>query len=182
MNNVNERLVWIDVETTGLNPKKDLLLEVAMVITDRKLNVLEERSCVIFHDQLSIQARLTPVTWQMHTNNGLLQDVKHSSFEMDAAEVLFLDLLQVTNVPVKKGILAGSSVHFDRAFLRENMPLLEAFFYHRMFDVSALKTAAQMWRPELVPDQMKAHRAMDDIKESIALAQHFRDKFFREPV
>lgn len=182
MNNKNDRLVWVDIETTGLDPKKDLILEVAFIITGPDLEPVDFWERVVYHDARRLDLHLSPTTFEMHEKNGLLKEVAKSSFE--ARDVMYesLERMQAAGVPIGKGILAGSSVHFDRAFLAEQMSLLEAFFYHRMFDTSALKTAAQMWAPHLLPAKTSSHRALEDIQASLALARHFKKQLFERPL
>lgn len=178
MNNPNDRIVWIDLETTGLDPKKDLILEVAMIITNKDLGVLAAQDWVVYRHEQTLAQALSPVTRMMHKENGLLNHVPHADKDVNDVMMCMLRMMQDNGVRVGKGVLAGSSIHFDRKFMKEQMPLLETFFYHRMFDTSALKTAAQMWAPQLIPPNASAHRAMADIQASLSLARHFRMQLF----
>lgn len=176
MNNENDRLIWTDVETTGLDEEKHELLEVAVVITDKNLNELCNYSNVLWRPA-GLEGRCNPSIKRMHGENGLLVETHQAELDVDDVEKDLLKLFHFHGVQPLKGILSGASVHFDRRFLKKNMPLLEAFFYHRMFDISALKTAAQMWNPSILPPAPKGHRALADVRAAIALAKVFKPIF-----
>lgn len=180
MNNDNKRLIWTDVETTGLDEERHELLEVAVVITDSQLNELCNYSNVLWRPA-GLEGRCSPAITQMHGPDRqdynkpcLLEEVRAAKLEADDAQKDLLRLFHFHGVEPCKGILAGASVHFDRRFLKKNMPLLEAFLYHRMFDISALKTAAQMWNPSILPPAPKGHRALADVRAAVALAKVFK--------
>lgn len=186
VNNENDRLIWTDVETTGLDEERHELLEVAVVITDKNLNELCAYSNVLWRpDQTNLPDRCSPPILKMHGPthmpgtllNVATHDHDNECVDTDDVQKDLLRLFHFHGVTPMKGILAGASVHFDRRFLKKNMPLLEAFFYHRMFDISALKTAAQMWNPSILPPAPKGHRALADVRAAIALAKVFKPIF-----
>lgn len=191
--NTNDRLIFMDLETTGLDPDKNEILEVACVITDKdliELAVYEE--IVAVPDPENVHKRFSPFIMKMHgkaeppvyykpSPGTLLSALPAAQKELHDIQKDLLQIFASVGVVPMEGILSGSSIHFDRAFMKKGMPLLEAFFYHRMFDVSALKTAAQMWAPHLVPPPPKDHRALADVRSSIKLAKHFYEKLFHQP-
>ena len=179
--NLPSRLVWVDLETTGLDPAKDLILELAIVVTDAQLNEVAYASWVVKQDV--DWTKVHPVVLEMHTANGLKDDVPDGLpiRDIESAACAMLDDLGVT----EKGPICGSSPHFDMAFLKSEgdctccffpdhgMPKLAKRFNHRVFDVSTLKLAALM-RGEVPPEEGRggpAHRALSDIRGSIAAAR-----------
>lgn len=180
-------IVWTDIETTGLDEREDHLLEVALVITDDELKEVAVTSTCV-NPALSLWnqmvAKLDPVVSAMHTKNGLLQLLwpKQKQNEEQAALIEFM----VTNLPpeeIRKTPLAGSTVGFDRRWLRHHMPQLEGLFSYRSIDVSALTELAKRWAPLLYEnrpkvDQAVAHRALEDVRASIALLRYYRENGF----
>jgi len=167
--NLPDRLVWVDIETTGLDPVKDRILEVAVVITDNRLVELGMGHWVVRPDGLALDAFLV----KMHTTNGLLGDLKHAAALADV-DVMAAGLVRVSGAA--GGPICGSSPHFDLSFLRLHMPLLARCFNHRCFDVSTLKLGHLIeLGPSLVKAQEEkadtAHRALADIRYSIACAR-----------
>ena len=185
MNNPNERLLFLDTETTGTNPENIELLEVACVVTDKDLNEIAAYESVIWRP-VGLRDRVSPFIQKMHGppvssaffTPDLLNAVERAQKETSDVEKELLTFFHDAGVRPNKGVLAGFSIHFDRRVLQVNMPLLEAFFYHRMFDVSALKTAVAMWAPGLAHNKSGAHRAMADVRDCIELARYFKDTIF----
>lgn len=164
------RLAWLDIETTGLNPNTDAILEIGIVVTNNKLEILAERSWVVFPSRDAIIHEISPKVIEMHNMNGLwLESLNSNLLLHDATEeaIKFLDAHNVRNSPA-----CGSSVHLDRAFLKAQAPELIHTFMYRNLDVSTLKILFTMFRPDLA-DQFResfpdrAHRALDDAKMSI---------------
>lgn len=191
LKNPSKRFIWIDVETTGTDPKTTELLEVAAVITDDQLTELGSYESLIWvPDNTELHRRFSPFIMKMHGNaeipfqilpgpNTLLEQLQGAKKESRDVERDLLTFFFQNGVEPNRGILAGASIHFDRGYLQRFMPLLEAFFYHRMFDVSALKTATELWGPDgIVPVGKKAHRAMDDVRETLTLARTIKVKIF----
>lgn len=166
-----KRINWIDLETTGLDPEKDVILEIAVVITDGDLNELDAWEGLMYHEDI----RLTPKVARMHVDSGLLVRLDRAHAEEEGmytgTPTPVIDMMranQSLGAP-----LGGSSPHFDRGFLRRHMPHLHDSLSHRHFDVSTLVQAAQTWGLDL-PDPEPAHRAMSDILRSIELARRFK--------
>lgn len=171
-----ERFLWLDVETTGLDPTGDLLLEVAAWPSRSAdpfdLHELDARSWVLMHHPTRLAEKLSPFTWKMHSVNGLLGDVVSST-------VTLKDLLEgLINTAPPDGMvggatmwyLAGNSVHFDRGFLNHNVPEFARRLSHRILDVTSLLLIARA-AGHNIPKAEPAHRAMDDVKQSIAIAR-----------
>jgi len=171
----DEKLVWFDCETTGLDPKSDKILEVACVITGKDLLVLDHFEAVLSFDE-DIES-----DWvrNQHTKSGLLDGCKVSNWEADAVESRLIMLLEKHDLTQKKGVLAGSSIHFDRGFLREHMPLLDGSLHYRMVDVSGLNELALRFAPDVyaarptIPKEEIAHRAMPDLLASIHVLHYY---------
>ena len=173
-------LVWIDLEMTGLDPERDVILEVASIITD---DALRE---VAVGPELAIAA--TPAQldsmdeWNQthHGASGLIARVRRSPHSMADAERLTLDFVR-QHVEADAAPLCGNSIWQDRRFLARHMPALEGHLHYRNIDVSSIKELARRWRPGLAEGFVKknAHRALADIRESIAELAHYREHFFR---
>lgn len=179
-------LAWIDTETTGLDPQTCDLLEIAIVITDDDLNTL-----VTFNEVIHVKlARNTLDEWivKTHGESGLLDEVDNSKQSLAVVETELVKglLCEFSKEELRKTPIAGSSVHFDRAFLQVHAPALIGLFSHRTLDVSSLSEATERWSPRLQQKRKKAlskgitaHRAMADIEYSIASARWFRKHLFR---
>lgn len=164
------RLVWVDLETTGLDPEDHCILEIAMVITDRRLEVIDEFRRVNRFDRESIRDLLDPVVDQMHEKSGLwLECVKNGLpiYVVEKDAIRFIEEHRAQLSP-----MCGSSVGaVDRPFLKSDMPKLESRFHYRNFDASMYRIEAELCDRLDLPPKKEAHRALDDIRESIALAK-----------
>ena len=154
-------LVWIDLETTGLEPKHCCILEMAMVLTDSDLNVLEEFSRVIKQPKRSavgFRSAMPAEVLAMHASSGLLDDVAAATYAVGAVESEMRVLMELTFGPAhanirKRPLIGGSSVHFDRAFIEVHMPQLNKHFHYRHFDVTSISEAARRWYPDQFRDR-----------------------------
>lgn len=174
-------LAWIDLEMTGLEPKSNVILEIASVVTDANLNILDQGPSLVIHypsyqlEKMSEWARLT------HESSGLLDKVEKSKISVEQAETETLDFVKKYCVSTLTP-LCGNSIWNDRMFLIEYMPTLNSYFNYRNIDVSTIKELVRRWYgPESEFKKKKVHRAMDDIKESIDELKYYRDKFFNNP-
>ena len=173
--NMNNRLIWIDLEMTGLDTVNDTILEVATIITDSELNVLAQGPvCAIKHDE---DVLMSMDKWNRthHTDSGLWQRVVSSPNDLARAEAINVEFLEKW---VKKGAspMCGNSVCQDRRFLHRLMPEMERWFHYRNLDVSTLKVLANHWLPDDLKefDKENKHEALSDIRESIAELRYYR--------
>jgi len=177
---VNDKLVWIDCEMTGLNLETDALIEVAALVTDGDLNVLGEGVDIVIKPSDETLAAMGDFVRQMHTKSGLL-DLLADGVTMAEAEKAVLDYVrQHVNGP-RQVPLAGNTIGTDRMFLARDMPELEGFVYYRNVDVSSVKELARRWYPRAFfssPTKSGGHRALADIRESIEELRYYRDAVF----
>ncbi|QTF91724.1 oligoribonuclease [Halomonas sp. BM-2019] len=175
-----QRLVWIDLEMTGLDPEKERIIEVATLVTDAELNVVAEGPVLAVNQPDTLLDAMDAWCTKTHGESGLTARVKASRVDSAEAERLTLDFLR-EHVDPGNSPMCGNSVHQDRRFLEREMPELLAFFHYRNLDVSTLKELAKRWNPGALAGFQKrnVHLAMDDIKESIAELAHYRNTFLR---
>jgi oligoribonuclease len=174
------RLIWIDMEMSGLNPDLDKVLEVAVVVTDPQLNVIAEAPLLVVHQSDALLAAMDEWNKSAHGKSGLIERVRasvHSEASAEEQMIGFLDRF----VPPKASPMCGNSVHQDRRFLARHMPRLEAYFHYRNLDVSTLKELARRWKPEIMAGLTKQgrHEALADIYESIEELKYFRQHFLK---
>ncbi|RUO72032.1 oligoribonuclease [Pseudidiomarina sediminum] len=174
-----DRLIWIDLEMTGLDPEHDVIIEVATIITDQQLNVLAEGPVIAVHHSDEVLARMDDWNVRTHTGSGLVARVQSSNHDTASAEQQTLAFLAQWCTPGSSPI-CGNSICQDRRFLARYMPRLEAFFHYRNLDVSTVKQLAKYWAPEVAAGVKKqgTHTALADIRESIDELQHYRAHFF----
>ncbi|RTR00780.1 oligoribonuclease [Halomonas nitroreducens] len=175
-----QRLVWIDLEMTGLDPSRERIIEVATLVTDADLNVVAEGPVLAVHQADSLLEAMDDWNQKTHGASGLVKRVKESRIDTAEAERQTLAFLRAHVAPGTSP-MCGNSVHQDRRFLEREMPELLAFFHYRNLDVSTLKELAKRWNPGALVGFSKrnVHLAMDDIKESIAELAHYRRTFLR---
>jgi len=170
-----KRLIWIDLEMTGLDTINDSIIEIATIVTDGELNILAEGPvCAVQQDEDILKA-MDQWNRSHHTDSGLWQRVVYSQYNMRAAESASIDFLKEW---VEKGAspMCGNSVCQDRRFLHRLMPELESWFHYRSLDVSTLKVLANHWMPESLReyDKENRHEALSDIRESIEELRYYR--------
>jgi oligoribonuclease len=171
----------MDLEMTGLEPSRHVIIEIATVITDDHLAVLAEGPDLVLHASPEQLAEMADVVTEMHTKSGLLKAVAASKISVAEAEAATLGFLRQYIDEPRSVPLCGNSIGTDRRFLQEYMPALEEFFHYRNVDVSTIKELARRWHPavlDAMPDKATTHRALDDIKESIAELVHYRETLF----
>ncbi|MEP7056703.1 MAG: oligoribonuclease [Caldimonas sp.] len=173
-------LVWIDLEMTGLDPDKDRIIEVAVVVTDTQLGARTVGPVFAIHQSDATLDAMDAWNKGTHGRSGLVDRVKASSVDEARAEELVIDFLQ-RHVPKGKSPMCGNSICQDRRFLARTMPRLEAFFHYRNLDVSTLKELARRWKPEIMAGFRKAqaHTALADIEESIEELAYYREHLLR---
>src|SRR6202453_1138624 len=172
----------MDLEMTGLEPRRDVIVEIATLITDDHLNIIAEGPDLVLHASPEQLAGMVPFVKEMHTKSGLLPEIIASTITVEEAQAQTLDFLK-RHIPDPGSVpLCGNSIGTDRRFLQEYMPELEAYFHYRNVDVSTIKELARRWYPSSLgsqPEKDSAHRALDDIKESINELVHYRDTLFQ---
>jgi oligoribonuclease len=176
----NTHLVWIDMEMSGLNPDSDQVLEVALIVTDKDLNLVEEGPVLVVHQPDAVLDAMDSWKKGTHGKSGLIDKVKASTLSEADVEQRMLEFMQ-RHVPARTSPMCGNSICQDRRFLARRMPQLEAYFHYRNMDVSTLKELASRWRPELKDGFKKAnsHTALADIMESIEELKYYREHFIR---
>ena len=174
------RLVWLDMEMTGLNPDSDTILELAMVVTDADLNVVAESPSWAVHQADAILAGMDEWNTKTHGASGLTERVRSSALDMHAVERAAIDFMQQW---VGKGVspMCGNSICQDRRFMARYMPDLMNWFHYRNLDVSTVKELCRRWRPDLSAKVNKtgAHTALADIHESIEELRFYRTHFIK---
>lgn len=178
--NKDDRLIWIDLEMTGLYPDTDVIIEMATIVTDAELNILAEGPVLAIHQPEEIMNAMDEWNTRQHGKSGLTARVTASQVSTAQAEQATLEFLQQW-VPAGKSPICGNSICQDRRFLARLMPQLEAYFHYRNLDVSTLKELARRWKPEVLEGVKKsgAHLALDDIRDSIEELRHYRKTFIQ---
>lgn len=173
-------LIWVDMEMTGLDPDRDRVIEVAMVITDAALEPVAQAPVLVVHQSDEVLAAMDAWNTATHGRSGLTGRVKASPLDEAAVEAQLLAFLG-EHVPARASPMCGNSVCQDRRFMARWMPRLERHFHYRNLDVSTLKELARRWRPEVLAGVVKQqrHEALADIEESIAELRHYREHFLR---
>ena len=173
-------LIWLDMEMTGLEPDRDRIIEMAVVLTDESLEVIAESPVIAVHQSDSVLDAMDDWNRNTHGKSGLIDRVRASTLSEAEAAAQMLAFLQ-QHVPARTSPMCGNSVCQDRRFLARWMPELEAWFHYRNLDVSTLKELARRWRPAVYEGVKKAgsHTALADIHESIAELRHYREHFLR---
>jgi len=174
------RLIWIDMEMSGLKPETDRIIEVALVVTDADLATVAEAPVWVVRQDAATLSGMDAWNTATHGRSGLIDRVKAATDEEAAVEMRALDFLR-EYVPAKASPMCGNSICQDRRFLARWMPLLENWFHYRNLDVSTLKELCRRWKPELmkgIPKEGK-HEALADVYESILELKYYRENFIR---
>ena len=171
-------LVWLDMEMTGLDPERERIIELAMIVTDSELNVLAESPSWAVHQSEALLDAMDAWNKGTHGRSGLIERVRASTLDESAAETLALDFVR-QYVPKGASPLCGNTIGQDRRFMVRYMPRLESWFHYRNLDVSTLKELCKRWKPEMAKGFVKrsAHTALADIRESIEELRYYRQHF-----
>jgi oligoribonuclease len=173
-------LLWLDMEMTGLDPDRDCIIEVAIVVTDSQLNTVAEAPVLVVHQTDAVLDAMDNWNKGTHSRTGLIERVKASLLKEEEAEERLLAFL-AQHVPGKTSPMCGNSICQDRRFLARHMPRLEAYFHYRNLDVSTLKELVRRWKPEIAKGLTKLgkHEALADIYESIEELKYYREHFLK---
>ena len=173
-------LIWIDCEMTGLLLDKDVLVEIAVLVTDSELNIIGEGVDLVIKATPEQLANMNEFVTQMHTASGLITEIP-SGVTLADAEDQIIKYLESAGTIAGKSPLAGNSVSVDRSFIARDMPKLNEFLHYRTVDVSSVKELARRWQPKIyfqAPAKTGNHRALGDIQDSIAELKYYRENFF----
>ena len=172
-------LVWVDMEMSGLNPDSDRVLEVAVVVTDASLDIIDEGPVLVVHQNARVIDGMDRWNSATHARSGLIDKVRASALDEEHASDQLTEFLR-SLVPRGKSPMCGNSICQDRRFMARWMPVLEAYFHYRNIDVSTLKELARRWHPEAVRsfEKKSRHEALADIYESIEELKHYRKQMF----
>jgi oligoribonuclease len=177
-----DKLIWIDLEMTGLDTQNDSIIEIATIVTDADLEVLAEGPVLAIHQGQQVLDGMDDWNREQHGNSGLIRRVQESSLSAADAERMTLEFLS-DYVSPNTSPMCGNSICQDRRFLARCMPDLERYFHYRNLDVSSVKEVARRWAPGVAAkfEKTSAHLALEDIRDSIRELQYYRDNFFQIP-
>jgi oligoribonuclease len=178
---VNDHLVWVDCEMTGLDLERDVLIEVAVLVTDSELNVLGEGVDLVIHAEEAALGGMVEIVREMHDKSGLTDAVRASEVTLADAEDFVLTYVRSFVTEPKTAPLCGNSIATDRGFLAKHMPTFDNYLHYRMIDVSSIKELCRRWYPRTYfgqPAKGLAHRALADIQESIRELDYYRRTVF----
>jgi oligoribonuclease len=171
-------LIWLDMEMTGLKPESDVIIEIAIVVTDAQLNTIAEAPVMVVHQPQTVLDGMDSWNKSTHKKSGLIDKVLASTNTIEAVERQMIEFLRL-HVPAKTSPMCGNSICQDRRFMARGMPQLEEYFHYRNLDVSTLKELAKRWKPTIMSGLTKhgKHEALADIYESIEELKYYRTHF-----
>jgi oligoribonuclease len=177
-------LAWMDLEMTGLDPARHVIVEIATLITDDELNIVAEGPDLVIHATEEQLAGMDEVVVAMHTGSGLLDQIRESRVSLEEAGAATMEFLR-SHIPSARAVpLCGNSIGMDRRFLAVHLPDIEEYLHYRSVDVSTIKELARRWYPRDLAGfdrKSSSHRAMDDIRESVDELRYWRERVFRTP-
>src|SRR6185436_5421891 len=175
-------LAWMDLEMTGLDPSRHVIVEIATLLTDDNLELIAEGPDLVVHATEAELAEMADVVVQMHTKSGLIDQIRASTITLAEAGAQTLAFLR-SHIPTERSVpLCGNSIGTDRRFLAVHLPEIEEHLHYRSVDVSTIKELTRRWYPgalEATPRKATAHRALDDIRESIQELRWYREHVFK---
>lgn len=184
-------IVLLDLETTGLDPVRDLILEIGLIIVDWNLDEKSRANWIIHYPKEELLKKMTPLVQRMHTDNELLDDCNLSLLNSSNVEYMVMKTLEPYLEEGSHFIMAGNSVFFDRMFIKNQMKLLNTLFHHRLIDVSNFSVVAERWTPnkfelirnelkELKVEKIKEHRVITDLENCLNQLRSYKDLIFKE--
>ena len=180
MSNDSPNLIWVDCEMTGLDLNKDVLVEIAVLVTDSQLNILGEGVDLVIHAPQQIIDQMNDFVREMHTSSGLITEIP-AGVSLSQAETQILEYLNKYAPGAGKSPLAGNSVSVDRTFITRFLPAVNEYLHYRTVDVSSVKELARRWYPKVyyaAPKKTGNHRALGDIRDSIEELEYYRKTIF----
>lgn len=176
-------LIWMDLEMTGLDVERHVIVEIATLVTDDDLNIIAEGPDLVIAHPEEVLAEMDDFVTNMHTTSGLLELMRTSTITNDEAMIATLDFIKSHSPEPGKVPLCGNSIRTDRTFLAKYMPEIENWLHYRCVDVSTVKELVRRWNPGLEHARPKSegttHRAMDDVRDSVAELRYYRERVFR---
>jgi oligoribonuclease len=177
-----DRLVWLDLEMTGLDLERHVIVEIAALVTDNELEPIDDGIDLIVHQPASALEQMDDFVTAMHTKSGLLPEIAASTLSLDDAGAQVLEYVR-GHVAEGTSPLCGNSIGVDRRFLDRQLPELDRYLHYRSIDVSSFKELCRRWYPDVYkrrPDKTETHRALADVRESIAELRYYRENMLRE--
>jgi oligoribonuclease len=176
-----DHLVWLDLEMTGLDVERHVIVEIACIVTDSDLKPLDDGIDIVIHQDAAALERMDDFVRKMHTKSGLLPEIAASAVSLEVGQARTLEYVRGYVPAAGTAPLCGNSIGTDRRFLDRYMHELDTYLHYRSIDVSSLKELCRRWYPETYskrPGKTEQHRALDDVRESIAELQFYRDRLF----
>jgi oligoribonuclease len=183
-NDTPAKLVWMDLEMTGLDSDRDVIIEIATLITDANLNIIAEGPEIVVHQSAQLFDTMDSWNRETHTKSGLWAKVISSTISQTEAEKMTIEFLK-QHIGPRESPLCGNSIWQDRRFIAKHMRELDAFLHYRLIDVSTVKLLGKLWFPKALEkglEKKSSHRALDDIKESIEELKTYRTMLFKAPL
>ena len=180
----DDRLVWLDLEMTGLDIRRHVIVEIAALVTNSALEPLDEGIDVIVHQPAPALAEMDDVVQKMHTKSGLIPAIEASTVTVDAAGAQVLEYLRAHVPEPGTAPMCGNSIGVDRRFLDAQLPEVDRYLHYRSIDVSSFKELCRRWYPDVYrkrPGKAETHRALADVRESIAELKYYREAMLRPP-
>jgi oligoribonuclease len=173
----DDRLVWLDLEMTGLDVERHVIVEIACLVTDSELELVDDGIDIVVHQDAEAMSAMDDFVRKMHTKSGLLPQIEASTVDLATAGARVLEYVKGHVPNAGQAPLCGNSIGVDRRFLDRGLPELDQYLHYRSIDVSSLKELCRRWYPEIYrgrPSKQETHRALDDIRESVAELRYYR--------